>query len=447
VARRRVLIAVLASVCAMIVGLGLSLRMHAIHSSELPGPDSTVAVLSAPPVIEPTDVDPAIISAVESARATVARAPTSAADWGRLGMVLDAHRFFAEASICFGQAERLDPRDARWPYYRGRVLIEEDLDAAINELRRAATLAANTSDVPRLLLADLLLERGFLDEAAQYYRAVLQASPGHPRAQLGLARAAYAKGDLTQALAILRTSCATDPHTRKAAGTIMSEIHRHQGEVAVAERELKAATELPPDAAWPNRLADDVGQLQVGRKANCDRARQLYDQGHRQEAIDLLRRTVRDYPHSDVAWLMLGQALIGQDEWTGAEQALRTAVREAPDSDENLQYLGMALAGGHDDQAAATTLRKATELRPENVQAQILLGQTAGRLRDAAGSLRAFSAAVRYHPESEEAHLLLAETLSRQGRRAEALQAVRDALQVNPDSRKARDLQQKLGGS
>ena len=39
--------------------------------------------------------------------------------------------------------------------------------------------------------------------------------------------------------------------------------------------------------------------------------------------ITPLRQTVHDYPHSDVAWLMLGQALLGQDDWEGAERALR----------------------------------------------------------------------------------------------------------------------------
>ena len=435
---------------AVVAGAGLWLRGHVADSSAASAAqprDEPVAPLSTPPAVDLTDADPAIVAAVQNARSSVARAPQSAADWGRLGMVLDAHRFYREAIVSFGQAERLDPRDLRWPYYRGVILVEQDFDAAINELRRAAALATNRSDAPELLLADLLLERGSLDEAAERYTALLRATPGHPRANLGLARIAYARGDLPEALTRLRMSSLTDPHTRKAAGQLLSRIQRQQGNLGAADQELKTVAQLPSDAVWPNPLDDDVGQLEVGRKANCDLARQLYAAGRRQEAIDLLRRTVGEYPHSDVAWLMLGQALIGQDEWNGAEAALRTAVREAPDSDENLQYLGVALAGRHDDAAAASVLRKATELRPDNVQAELLLGQTSTRLSDGAGALRAFSAAVRYHPESEEAHLALAEALSRQGRRAEALQAVRDALQVNPASQKARDLQQKLAGS
>jgi tetratricopeptide (TPR) repeat protein len=324
------------------------------------------------------------------------------------------------------------------------MLAEENLDLAIPKLQRAAEVGGSAPDAPRLLLADLLVRRGRFDEAANQYRTVLAADPSNARAHLGLGRLDYERYDLSEASAQLHSSCWADPRTRKAAGVLIAGIHRHRGETAAADQELKRAGELPPDVAWPDSFLDEVSQLRTGRKANCDRARQLHEQGHVKEAISLLQQTVRDYPHSDVAWLMLGQAFLGQDDWEAAEQALRAAVREAPDSDENLQYLGLALVGRHDDPAAAACFRKATELRPTNAEAQVLLGQSLMRQNDTAGALRAFRAAVRYHPESEEAHLLLAETLSGQGNRPEALLQLREALQLNPASKRAKDLQQKL---
>src|SRR5438309_11022936 len=44
--------------------------------------------------------DPAIVHAVEKARAAVLQSPRSAAAWGQLGMTLAAHDFTAEADIC-----------------------------------------------------------------------------------------------------------------------------------------------------------------------------------------------------------------------------------------------------------------------------------------------------------------------------------------------------------
>src|SRR5262249_30007638 len=282
-----------------------------------------------------------------------------------------------------------------------------------------------------LVFADVLAERGRLDDATAQYLAVLAMDPGNVRAHLGLARVAYTRNDLAEAVTQLGFS-GTDSRTRKATGSLMASILRAQGNDSAADEELKHVSALPADAEWSDPFSQEVNQLRTGRKANCDQARQLYAMGFRKEAINLLQRTVRDYPHSDVAWLMLGQAFIGEDDWPGAEQALRAAVREAPDSDENLQYLGMALAGKHDDRAAAATWQKATELRPENAEAQVLLGQCLKRLNDTAGAVRAFRAAIRYQPQVEEAHILLAETLLGQGNASEALVQVRQALQLNP---------------
>jgi tetratricopeptide (TPR) repeat protein len=358
-------------------------------------------------------------------------------------MVLLAHRFTETAAICFAQAEHLDPHNPRWPYYRGQTLMDADLDAAIPVLKRAANASGGAPDAPRLLFADVLATRGHLDEAAAQYMAVLAMDPGNVRAHLGLARVAYTRNELAEALTQLGFS-GTDVRTRKATASLMASILRAQGNANAADEQLKQVSALPADAEWSDPFSQEVNQLRTGRKANCDQARQLYATGFRKEAINLLQRTVRDYPHSDVAWLMLGQALIGEDDWPGAEQSLRAAVREAPESDENLQYLGMALAGKHDDRAAAASFRKATELRPENAEVQILLGQCLKRLNDNAGAVRAFRAAIRYQPQIEDAHVLLAETLLGQGNAGEALLQVRQALQLNPTSQKANDLLHKV---
>src|SRR5438309_3331217 len=68
----------------------------------------------APPTVQSVDLDPAVAAAIEKARLAVQQEPRSAAAWGRLGMVLLAHEFPAEAGICLAQAERFDSRQPRW---------------------------------------------------------------------------------------------------------------------------------------------------------------------------------------------------------------------------------------------------------------------------------------------------------------------------------------------
>src|SRR5437868_4953696 len=53
----------------------------------------------APPTVQSADLDPAVAAAIEKARLAVQQEPRSASTWGRLGMVLLAHEFPAEAGI------------------------------------------------------------------------------------------------------------------------------------------------------------------------------------------------------------------------------------------------------------------------------------------------------------------------------------------------------------
>src|SRR5206468_3085144 len=75
-----------------------------------------------PPAVDLTGIDPAVARIVEEARLAVRQTPRSAAAWGRFGQVLAVHGFTDEASLCFTQAERLDPQDVRWPYYQAHFL-------------------------------------------------------------------------------------------------------------------------------------------------------------------------------------------------------------------------------------------------------------------------------------------------------------------------------------
>src|SRR5689334_21322390 len=73
------------------------------------------AAIAEPPVVELTGIDPAVVRAIEKARAAVKQSPRSFEAWGVLGKTLLVHDFHIPASFCLAQAERLDPANARWP--------------------------------------------------------------------------------------------------------------------------------------------------------------------------------------------------------------------------------------------------------------------------------------------------------------------------------------------
>jgi hypothetical protein len=71
------------------------------------------------PELRRDGIDSAVARAIEEASAAVRGNPESGAAWGQLGMVLQAHDLLTESCACFDEASRWDPREARWPYFRG----------------------------------------------------------------------------------------------------------------------------------------------------------------------------------------------------------------------------------------------------------------------------------------------------------------------------------------
>ncbi len=140
-----------------------------------------------PPEAKGGQLDPAIAEAVRAARERVLKEPRSAQAWGDLGEVFLANELEDESRPCFAEAERLDPRNPRWPYFQaGPLLNRGDLESALPLLRRAAELCPADDDdaaaAIRLRLAEALLVLGRQDEAETQIEFALGRQPNDPRA-------------------------------------------------------------------------------------------------------------------------------------------------------------------------------------------------------------------------------------------------------------------------
>jgi tetratricopeptide (TPR) repeat protein len=392
-----------------------------------------------PPAVTSTGIDPAIVAAVQSARAGVLGSPRSGSAWGRLGMVLAAHDFTAEANFCFAQAERLEPLQPRWPYHQAVALSQGDPEAAIAKLERTVGLCDQVPDTPRLRLGELLLVQGRLAEAADHFHHLLQRQGTNAKAHLGLARVAYRQGDLKTCFSHL--DCArSDPRTHKAAYLFLAEIHQRQGNPGAAEEARRQGVALPDDPTWPDPFALEVAQLRTGKQAALERADKRLRQGQISEAVALLEDTVQDYPDSDWAWYLLGKAFNRRHDWPAAEQALRRAAQLTPESAEIQFHRGVALSQLQKLQEATACFRKATQLKPDYDVAYHNLGQCLRRQGDCGAAIEAFRAALRCEPNLVEGRTALAEMLITRGQQAEALGHLRHALAVNPQDADARRL-------
>ena len=402
------------------------------------------AKLPAPPVVDDTGVDPAVRRAVEAARQAVLQSPESVAAWGKLGMILQAHGLpQAAAQACFTQAEHLDPRQPRWPYYQALALVFTDPEAAIPKLQRAVALCDCAPDVPRLQLGEMLLDRGRLDEASEHFQRVLRHDPQNARASLDLARVAFERGQFRETIAQLERSL-EDAHTRKAAHNLLAQTYERLADPSRAEQELRRANELPNDAPWPDPFWDEMTQVRVGKQASLARADRLLHQGRYREALQFLKRLVQDYPDAAWAWVMIGRAYQGMNDYPAMEESLRKAVELGPQLPEAQFYLGVAYFFQKRFPAATACFRKAIELKPDFALAHYNLGHSLNEQGDQDAAVAEFQTAINCNPADGKAHFNLAKLLLKKGQPDLALVHLRHAVQLNPSNQEAKNLLEKV---
>ncbi|HLJ96516.1 MAG TPA: tetratricopeptide repeat protein [Gemmataceae bacterium] len=392
-----------------------------------------------PPSVTATDLDPAVLRAVEAARATVLQSPRSAEAWGKLGMVLSAHELATEANACFLQAEQLDLREPRWPYFQGIELSQRAPEQGAEKLQRAIELFGGSADAARLRLGELLLRQGRLDEAEAQFRLLLQWQTDHARAHLDLARLALDRGDLHASLDHL-SPCASDQRTQKASCVLAAEIYQRLGDPAAADQQRQRAAQLPEDLVWPDPAMDEILRLRTGKQVRLARADRLLSAGDYASALAHLRGIVHDYPESDWGWLLMGRAFLARKELPAAEAALRKAAKLADASIEVQFYLGVVLLLEDDPRSAAGCFRRAIEIKADFAEAHHNLGHCLLRQGDRQGAVEEFRKAVDCKPNYGDAHRDLGELLTKNGQVAEALVHLRYACRLNPAEQRGKKL-------
>jgi tetratricopeptide (TPR) repeat protein len=381
---------------------------------------------------------------VEKHLSEVRVAPQSGAAWGKLGAVLRSFEFRDEARRCFETAERLDPKEPRWPYLHSLLLASDSPSAAVVRLHRAVALCGNEPDTPRLRLARLLAEAGQWDEARSQLRELLRAKPDHAPALLALAHAAQARGDLAEAVS-LANRCTSDRRTSRAASTLLGILHQRLGDTNAARSASQRAAALPPDAPMPDRFEMEATALRIDPRVLSDRSQRLLQSGRLAEAAPLITQLVRDHPQFSEGWLLLGRLQVQSKDPVAAEQSLRRHLEMDRSSVNGLFQLGMALLAQERNADAAEIFEQATKLKSDFGPAYFNLGLAmvrSGRRREA---VTPFREAIRHNPERIDSYILLADLFLQLGEKTEAAELARQAQAVNPEDWRLPALREKIG--
>ena len=202
--------------------------------------------------------------------------------WGVIG---DAHIERGEYNAAFDAFDRMaaiKPTAAAYARVSYARELQGDLVGALQTMRMAAE-ATSAHDPESLAwhhaqLGQLHLEMEQLADARREFRAAAHAFPGHPFAQIGLARVAEAAGDIRTALDIVVAMLETSPTPADLAyaGDLMARL----GQTDAAERHYRLAEAAwQTDAPEPSRLARFLAThgrrldeaIAIGEKARIER--------------------------------------------------------------------------------------------------------------------------------------------------------------------------------
>lgn len=320
----------------------------------------------------------------------------------------------------FRAALVLDPTlAAAWSGAAEVAFLAGSVDTAIDAAQRAVDLAPGQPR-PALRLGQFLIATGGDAVAAEAaLRTAIEAGEASAHAHLALAEALLRQGRMEDALAEAVLAHAGAPED---AGIRQRHAEFHiacGGDVALAERELRALVE--------------AGNASIGAMAGLGDA--LFRLGRKAEAVAALEATIAAFPERGFPHERLGHLLIAMGgDAARAEAAFRTALA-FPGAPEHL-HIGLAEALKRQDRAgeAYTVLQQASTLFPASIAAPWTLGLLILEAEDGilTEAEACFIQVMERRPGHGDAHLGLAEVYRRQKRVKDAVAEFRTGAALDP---------------
>ena len=177
----------------------------------------------------------------------------------------------------------------------------------------------------------------------------------------------------------------------------------------------------------PGESLADMKDMQQYHDAIVD-ARHALDEGHAEQAVQLLRRVVKALPNHLLSRVFLGEALLQTGESAEAVEIFQEILRTEPDRPDVLVPLGIALAAREDWQGATEKFQQAIDVDPDLAESHYRLAVAFLHLKQPQLARQQLADCLALDPGYVAAHLELAAMLAREGQVEDALQHCQTAL-------------------
>ena len=354
----------------------------------------------------------------------------------RLALLYCANGLAAEAEQALAALQRLDPKNARWPYLQADMHMRSgDQDGAVPLLR--ATVGLDPGYAPAWLrMGELLAASGTMDTARECFSRAAAGAPKNVRAQYDLILYGSADGggggSPRRSLGKLARANPGIKELHESLADMLDADHDSVG--AARERRLAAESELNlrTEDPWIDGLAPlcfDSNHLMV-------KAIEMRREGRFDETEKLLKRVILlapQAPANPLAWDLLSNFYLKMGRPADARATLEAAMAEFPDEPQMPLLMTRLLCAEHEPQAALAVVRRAVERWPEHGGLRAALGIALHEAGDYASSVSALRDALRLDATLTEAQYNLGASLLEVGERDAAKAAIEKALVMRPD--------------
>ncbi len=350
--------------------------------------------------------------------------------YGQTGGYYLAYKLWVAAEACYANAQRLAPKDYRWPYYLGfRYQQDSQPENAARSYERALRLKPDYAPVKlRLGLVYLSLNR--LDEAEPLLKAAAQGDGLRGAALYGLGRLAQMRKQPAQAVQLFEQALTQDPQASQIHYSLAM-AYRALGNVDQARANLAQRGDGEPRVADP--LVDALAKLLSGVRTMYYRGIEAMRDGHFDVAVQSFTQGLADDPGNVNARVTLARALYLNGDAAGAEAQLKDALTRNPHHALGLYLLGTLLEEQGKLNDAEAYYLKALAADPAQGGAHHYLANALMRSGHYAEAAKHYSAAVAADPKDTPARFMRALALIRSGHQREARDVLEVALSESPD--------------
>jgi tetratricopeptide (TPR) repeat protein len=301
----------------------------------------------------------------------------------------------------------LDPKGEIVRIYQGPVnaeSLQRDFQQVpsnrAERIAKALPFSGNSNfDFSRnyLSLGSVFFQRGYYDEAGEFFTDALRDDPSSAEALYGI-----------------------------------GSVKLRQDKFAEAKQSFQGATRAR--ASYPDTLPNAWNNLGI-----------ISTREHRMsDAVQQFQRAIEINPGYVVARVNLGNAYRELKQWDNARASLEEAVRLAASDAEANYSLGMVYAQTEDSERAEQYLIKALQARPDYPEALNNVGILLLRTQRRDEAVARFEESIRVAPAFDQAYLNLARVYAMEGDREKARKTLLDLMKHKPEHPVAKQMLQQL---